>query len=89
MLKFFHIGQDVYWNMLLWRCADNNSYQGCALPERQEYPDEDPVEGGCLNHHEEEQLVQNFEQVDWSQESSQVEFGKPVKDEDEWSDGWR
>ncbi|KAJ0034179.1 hypothetical protein Pint_24783 [Pistacia integerrima] len=82
------VSKDEYWNKLLWRCADNNSYQGCALPERQGYPDEDRAEGGFLNRHEEE-LVQNFEQGDWSGESSQIEFVKPVKDEDEWSDGWR
>lgn len=27
--------QDPYWHKLLWHCSENNSYQGCPLPERQ------------------------------------------------------
>ncbi|KAM1216197.1 probable RNA helicase SDE3 [Malus sylvestris] len=34
------ITKDRNWNKLLWRCADNSSYQGCSPPERQE-DDED------------------------------------------------
>lgn len=28
--------QDEHWNKLLWHCADNNSYKGCFLPEKEE-----------------------------------------------------
>ncbi|GMP60699.1 hypothetical protein CsSME_00023453 [Camellia sinensis var. sinensis] len=33
---------DPYWDKLLWHCFDNNSYQGCPLPERQCYADKEP-----------------------------------------------
>ncbi|XP_021742469.1 probable RNA helicase SDE3 [Chenopodium quinoa] len=36
------ICKDPYWAKLLWRCVDNNSYEGCSLPERQEFSDEIP-----------------------------------------------
>ena len=28
--------QDEHWNKLLWHCADNDSYKGCFLPEKEE-----------------------------------------------------
>lgn len=31
------VSKDPYWHKLLWHCSDNNSYQGCPLPERQYY----------------------------------------------------
>lgn len=27
--------KDPYWEQLLWHCVDNNSYEGCSLPQRQ------------------------------------------------------
>lgn len=30
--------------MMLWRCIDNNSYEGCVPPERQELAEEYPNE---------------------------------------------
>lgn len=41
------ICKDPYWAKLLWRCVDNNSYEGCSLPERQCYDDngDNPTEG--------------------------------------------
>lgn len=78
----------MYWNKLLWRCADNNSYQGCALPDREEFVDEDPTQKDCLNCDEENALPPQG--AEWGQESSwQEEYSKPAKDEDEWSDGWK
>ncbi|PIA44980.1 hypothetical protein AQUCO_01700506v1 [Aquilegia coerulea] len=35
------ITKDPYWDKLLRYCADNNSYQGCPLPDRQEFTEED------------------------------------------------
>ncbi|OMO85646.1 putative RNA helicase SDE3 [Corchorus olitorius] len=47
------IAKDFYWNKLVWRCADNNSYQGCNLPERQDEGDEEvPNEEDCWNYGE-------------------------------------
>ncbi|KAJ4956500.1 hypothetical protein NE237_013283 [Protea cynaroides] len=37
------ICKDPYWAKLLWHCSENNSYQGCPLPERQERAEEDWV----------------------------------------------
>ncbi|KAI3752033.1 hypothetical protein L2E82_23135 [Cichorium intybus] len=30
------ICKDEHWNKLLWHCADNESYKGCFLPEKEE-----------------------------------------------------
>ncbi|KAH7573814.1 hypothetical protein ACOSQ2_007978 [Xanthoceras sorbifolium] len=81
------VSKDPYWNKLLWYCSDNDSYQGCGLPERQEDFDEDPAQDNFLNYKEE--ISQPTEQDEWNQESFQPDLPKPVKDEDEWSDGWR
>lgn len=83
---FVCIWQDPYWHQLLWYCSDNNSYQGCALPEREEFADEDPTAAHCWNH--EEEIPRSFQEDSWNQEPFQAENLKPVKDEDEWSDGW-
>lgn len=37
------ISKDPHWNQLLWRCVDNDSYQGCILPDRQEFVVEEPM----------------------------------------------
>ncbi|KAG6732868.1 hypothetical protein I3843_01G191100 [Carya illinoinensis] len=81
------ISKDLYWNKLLWRCVDNNSYEGCALPDREEFVDEDPAQKDCLNCDEENALPPQG--AEWGQESWQEEYSKPAKDEDEWSDGWK
>ncbi|KAL5541531.1 hypothetical protein UlMin_009241 [Ulmus minor] len=39
------ICQDPHWNQLLWRCIENNSYEGCAPPERQEVVYKDYSQG--------------------------------------------
>ncbi|GAV89955.1 AAA_11 domain-containing protein/AAA_12 domain-containing protein [Cephalotus follicularis] len=81
------ISKDVYWNKLLWHCADHNSYEGCALPERQD----DDINGnpGHENlYSEEEENAQPSKEGGWGQETFQTEFSKPVTDEGEWSDGW-
>ncbi|CAI9108746.1 OLC1v1008426C1 [Oldenlandia corymbosa var. corymbosa] len=35
------ISEDENWNELLWYCADNQSYEGCFMPPRQEVVEED------------------------------------------------
>ncbi|KAI5587494.1 hypothetical protein BDE02_05G036400 [Populus trichocarpa] len=37
------VSQDPYWEKLLWFCADNNSYKGCPLPERQTSACKEPI----------------------------------------------
>uniref|UniRef100_A0A5B7CCG0 RNA helicase n=1 Tax=Davidia involucrata TaxID=16924 RepID=A0A5B7CCG0_DAVIN len=44
------VSKDPYWHRLLWHCYDNKSYQGCPLPERQNYADEGPNLGGNSNY---------------------------------------
>ena len=60
MVFFFFSGvnfwQDPHWNMLLWHCADYNSYQGCALPWKQELVNKNPTQKDYLNHDEENPL---------------------------------
>ncbi|XP_030456741.1 probable RNA helicase SDE3 [Syzygium oleosum] len=76
------ITKDPYWNKLLWYCVDNNSYQGCALPERVEESVEDYA--GY-----EEEIPQQGEENDYYEEPRQTEAPLPVTNEDEWSDGWK
>ncbi|TXG72089.1 hypothetical protein EZV62_000668 [Acer yangbiense] len=87
------VSKDPYWHKLLWYCSDNNSYQGCVLPERLEEFDENPAQESFAEYEEEvfQPTTQNeWEQNNWEQnESFQPELPKPVKDVDEWSDGWR
>lgn len=72
--------QDFYWDRLLWHCSDNNSYQGCPLPERQDYEDDDPK-------FKDDQIWQESEFLQASLHSEEI--SKPVKDDDGWSDGWK
>lgn len=82
------IGKDLYWSMFLWRCVDNGSYQGCPLPERQNSPQEYPVEENDLGY--EEENPQPSDEVECEEQTHQAEeFNEPVFDETEWSDGWK
>ena len=74
--------------MLLWHCADYNSYQGCALPWKQELVNKNPTQKDYLNYDEENPLTVYplMKEVEWGQEPSQTEYPKPNKDEDEWFD---
>lgn len=38
------IGKDKYWSLLLWRCVDNGSYQGCPLPKKESFSEECPTQ---------------------------------------------
>ncbi|THF99592.1 hypothetical protein TEA_023853 [Camellia sinensis var. sinensis] len=79
---------DLYWNMFLWRCVDNGSYQGCPLPERQNSPQECPAEENNLGY--EEENPQPSDEVECEEQTHQAEeFNEPVFDETEWSDGWK
>lgn len=102
-LSLLFFWQDKYWNMLLWRCIDNSSYQGCAPPERQEFFDEELPEEGWYGDYEqnygssqgadwneESSLPADFPKpTGWGEESLQTEIHKPVTDQAEWSDGWK
>ncbi|RDY10645.1 putative RNA helicase SDE3, partial [Mucuna pruriens] len=81
------ICKDDNWSQMLWYCVDNSAYQGCSLPERVElYDDEDTGENSCFTEDNNALPTNN---VEWGQDSHQLEFPKPVTDEAEWSDGWR
>lgn len=69
--------------MLLWRCIDNDSYQGCPPPERQESVDEE------YGSNDNEGNYGSLNDAGCGEESSQTELPKPVTDEAEWSDGWK
>lgn len=75
--------QDEYWSKLIWRCADNNSYEGCALPERQEYADVVSEPEDCWNGDE------GIDGSPWGEDIVQSEIPKYFADEAEWSDGWK
>lgn len=80
------LAKDYYWNKLIWRSVDNNSYQGCDLPERNEFDVDDdnyPTEEYPVNS--EENIPDSTADGEWGQDS----LANPVKNEDEWSDsGW-
>ena len=61
--------------MLLWRCIDNNSYQGCSPPERQEFFDEEPAQEYGSNGYEEN--YGSSGDAGWD-ECAQTEFPKPT-----------
>ncbi|CAK9160682.1 unnamed protein product [Ilex paraguariensis] len=79
------ICKDPYWNKLLWHCSDNGSYQGCFLPERPEYLDEESTQVGNEDNEGDEKL-QPSEYIECAQE---LEIPKPVTNEAEWSHGWK
>ncbi|KAK9664322.1 hypothetical protein RND81_14G033300 [Saponaria officinalis] len=57
------ICKDHNWEKLLWRCVDNNSYEGCSLPERQVSNYDNPAEGWSD--------VREQETEDWSGAANQ------------------
>ncbi|KAE8657845.1 putative RNA helicase SDE3 [Hibiscus syriacus] len=78
------IAKDTYWSQLIWRCVDNNSYQGCALPEKQEvYVDEVSASEECQIH-DESSIADR-----WGEYTAETENVKTWTDEAEWSDGWK
>lgn len=66
--------QDMNWNRLLWRCVDNNAYQGCRLPSREEFVEEPFIEEGNSN------APQYPTDSEWNNSGT--------KDNNEWSGGW-
>lgn len=59
---------------------DNDSYQGCPLPERKESVFDEPSN------------VENLfspDEKDWREEPCQPDTAVPGATEDEWSDGWK
>lgn len=48
------IGKDKYWNLLLWRCVEKGSYEGCALPEKESSPEEYPLQEGNWDYEDQE-----------------------------------
>lgn len=87
--------QDPHWRMLLWRCVDNGSYQGCPLPERQDSLQDYPAEDSYSAGYEGEQLTDDLNEwhlgndKPWVSDEVAPEVQKPSVDESEWSDGWK
>ncbi|KAK9292346.1 hypothetical protein L1049_020312 [Liquidambar formosana] len=82
--------KDPYWNKLLWYCSDNNSYQGCPLPERQDHKDILPILGKNLNYvAEDSQASKGWVWGQSFQAEETLEIPRCVTDEAEWSDGWK
>lgn len=77
--------QDPYWSKLIWRCTDHNSYQGCALPERQEYDDDEEVSTPEDCRVNDENSIAEM----WGEDTKEIGNLVPFTDEAEWSDGWK
>ncbi|KAM5569455.1 putative RNA helicase SDE3 [Rosa sericea] len=75
------ISKDPNWNKLLWRCVDNNSYQGCNLPVRQEeFSYENPTQEDNWDNNEENA---QFSRTDsWVQGSWEAEAPQPFQNGD-------
>ncbi|GAB2217620.1 hypothetical protein Droror1_Dr00000820 [Drosera rotundifolia] len=80
------ICKDRNWEKLLWYCADNSSYQGCALPEKQPHYEED-------FRQEERRYYGKQEILEWSKGNADQgvhpQGEEPLKEDNEWSDGWK
>ncbi|CAI0465898.1 unnamed protein product [Linum tenue] len=63
------ISKDEYWNMLLWRCSDHESYKGCALPERQDHSDGYGVQENGGDYGERNSHLASGEEGEWGQDS--------------------
>ncbi|KAI3958755.1 hypothetical protein MKX01_017755 [Papaver californicum] len=76
------ICKDPYWDKLLRYCFDNDSYQGCDLPEKQ---------NGSEGPHDINVSPEVYNHVNSTSEGRQDFYcGKPVSNEAEWSDGnWK
>ncbi|KAI4368363.1 hypothetical protein MLD38_016929 [Melastoma candidum] len=74
------ICKDPYWNTFLWYCVDNNSYQGCPLPDRTE---------SVLNEPSRAENSFSVDENDWGEGPHQPDAVVPGTNEDEWSDGWK
>ncbi|KAL8171139.1 hypothetical protein V2J09_022943 [Rumex salicifolius] len=83
------IKKDWHWNQMLCHCTDNSSYQGCAPPVKKQ----DLCDGSVLDDSAHPTDYWEPQAGDWGSggEWSGVndDSNKPVKDEDEWSDGWK
>ncbi|KAF9622588.1 hypothetical protein IFM89_032487 [Coptis chinensis] len=83
------ITKDPYWDKLLRYCADNNSYQGCPLPERQEEIPEEDFPSSQKLYHEQDNFQQSKEFELSSKSLNIAENPKGVRDVTEWSDDCR
>uniref|UniRef100_A0A7N1A7T1 RNA helicase n=1 Tax=Kalanchoe fedtschenkoi TaxID=63787 RepID=A0A7N1A7T1_KALFE len=91
------ICKDTNWNQVLWYCADNNSYQGCPLPERQDLEepremDLPPSSDTNGNWASEEGISREDENEENHTIPDPVQQYNPIPTpipEDEWSDGWK
>ncbi|ERN01585.1 probable RNA helicase SDE3 [Amborella trichopoda] len=85
--------KDKHWAKLLKHCTDNNSYEGCPLPqlhEPEEYAEEDIHQETF--HDEGNPWPDTSNEQGWDNHSTfnkVEELPPPVTDEAEWSDGWR
>lgn len=79
------VSKDPYWDKLLRYCSDNNSYQGCPLPERKECEDEDFSQLN-LNKLQPERKPEPLKDWAWSHPVQTEQF--PEIPESQWGDGW-
>lgn len=74
--------QDPNWDELLRYCSDNNSYNGCPLPERQNHAEEEQS-GREANSNPKFEIENPSASIAWRGESSQLE------EIAQWPDGWK
>ncbi|KAK3042186.1 hypothetical protein RJ639_001306 [Escallonia herrerae] len=77
------ICQDLYWNKLLWRCVDNNSYKGCFLPNRQEVSEEEASQDAYLDYAGEASFSSSHA-TEWGQVGNQIEESQNPVTDTEW-----
>lgn len=86
------ICKDEHWNKLLWHCADNDSYEGCFRPEKEEIVDFNWNGGGeqtSFNENENGNYNYNYNNNandnDWG---SDIPTGGVTYDNDDWGSTW-
>ncbi|VVA90086.1 unnamed protein product [Arabis nemorensis] len=89
------ICKDMNWNKLLWRCVDNNAYQGCGLPEQDEFVEEPFDQEGSGNAPQyppvagwSDEWNNNGETKGKDEWSGEWNDNGDAKEKNEWSDGW-
>ncbi|GAB4835962.1 Probable RNA helicase sde3 [Ancistrocladus abbreviatus] len=75
------VSQDPYWEKLLWYCADNGSYQGCPLPEREAYDAVKQFPVGNDSYNQDDSWPQGSNAWDDSYQSKRI---PPAQEDDTW-----
>ncbi|KAL3507870.1 hypothetical protein ACH5RR_033252 [Cinchona calisaya] len=86
------ICKDEHWNKILWYCSDNNSYQGCFLPGREEAVEEQAIPS--YENYDREHNFQPTGDAEWGddfQAPGNMEWGDNLQPREDlgWGDNFQ